>query len=198
MATELGGIAQMNAESFDASEAVDAADIGCPEPDQTEAARKSTPPMDVSRSWQQPRSSQADRRKPSLKSFLYGALNPRRRSIRRDTDNDHAYLDWHPTHLIVVSTTILALSVIDGLLTIYLVQNGVTGFVPLSAISVDNGAILFALVKFVVTAGVVVGLVLTAHMKIYRFMKASTVLYLFLCVYLVLVINQGMLASDMF
>jgi len=181
----------MNAESFDASEAMDTADIACPEPDQTEAVRKLTPPIDGSRS--QPRSGQVDRRKPSLKSFLYGALNPRRRNIRRDIDNDHAYLDWHPTHLIVASTMILALSVIDGLLTIYLVQNGVTDFVPLRAISVDNGAILFALLKFVVTAGVVVGLVLTAHMKIYRFMKASTVLYIFLCVYLVLVINQGML-----
>ena len=188
----------MNADSFDASEAVDAANIACPEPDPIEAARKSTPPIQVPRSWLQSRSRQVDRRKPSLKSFLYGALNPRRRNIRRETDNDHSYLDWHPTHLIVASTTILALSVIDGLLTIYLVQNGVTGFISLSAISVDNGAILFALVKFVVTAGVVVGLVLTAHMKIYRFIKASTVLYVFLCVYLVVVINQGMLARSMF
>jgi hypothetical protein len=38
---------------------------------------------------------------------------------------------------------------------------------------------------------------LTAHMKIYRFIKVSTVLYVFLGVYLVLVINQGMLARVM-
>ncbi len=135
-----------------------------------------------------------DRRQPSLKSFLYGAINPRRRTIRRDEDRDHTYLDWHPAHLIVVCTMILTLSLIDGLLTVYLVINGAKEFNPLMTLLGSNGPILFALAKFLLTSVGVVGLVLTAHMKLYRFVRASTVLYLFLFVYLVLVVYQASLA----
>ena len=66
-----------------------------------------------------------DRRRPSLKSFIYGALNPRRRRIRRDEDRDHIFLDWHPAHLLIVCALILLLSVIDGLFTVHLINAGV-------------------------------------------------------------------------
>lgn len=187
----------MSTESFVASEVEGAANIACPDSNQTEAAHENNPSSDVAISSRQSRADLGDRRKPSLRSFLYGAFNPRRRSIRREEDNDQTYLDWHPTHLIVVGSAILILSVIDGLLTLYLAHNGVIAFNSLSVISGENGLTLFTLGKFAITAAAVVGLVLTAHMKIYRFIKASTVLYVFLGVYLFLVINQGMLARVM-
>ena len=59
-----------------------------------------------------------DRRKPSLKSFVHGAFNPRRRRIRREEDRDSTFIDWYPTHLLVAATLIMCLSVVDGLFTV--------------------------------------------------------------------------------
>ncbi len=141
------------------------------------------------------RAYQGDRRKPSLKSFIYGAFDPRRRRIRRAEDRDHTFLDWHPTHLLVVCAIILVLSLIDGLLTVHLVQNGAKELNPLMAYLISNDPILFALAKIVLTVVGVVALVLTAHMLIFRHVKASSVLYFFLFVHVVLVLYQGALAG---
>jgi len=180
----------MNSEISDAIPTVDGADGASVDAQSGNTAAQSG----LVASSSSTRAYQGDRRKPSLKSFLYGAVNPRRRKIRRDEDRDHTYLDWHPAHLILVCAVILSLSVIDGLLTVYLVVNGAKEFNPLMTLLGSNGPIFFALGKFLLTSVGVIGLVLTAHMKIYRFVKASTVLYLFLFVYLVLVAYQASLA----
>lgn len=131
-----------------------------------------------------------DRRKPSLKSFIYGAFYGRRRRIRRDEDRDHTFLDHHPRHLLVVSTIILALSVIDGLLAVHLINSGMREVNPLMALLVNGDPVLFAIGKIACTTIGVVGLVLTAHMRIYRVIRASAVLYFFLFVYIALVIYE--------
>ena len=141
------------------------------------------------------RTYQGDRRKPSLKSFIYGAFNPRRRRIRREEDRDHTFLDRHPTHLLVVCAIILVLSLLDGLLTVHLVQNGAKELNPLMAYLLSNDPILFALAKIILTVVGVVTLIVTAHMQIFRLVKASSVLYFFLFVHVVLVLYQATLAG---
>ncbi len=151
-----------------------------------EAAAQSS----VARSFVDSRIGREDRRKPSLKSFIYGAFYPRRRRIRRAEDRDHTFLDYHPAHLLLVCTVILALSVVDGLLTVYLINNGMREINPLMAFLVSTDPVLFALGKIACTTVGVVGLVLTAHMRIYRIVKASTVLYFFLLIYFVLMLYE--------
>ena len=187
----------MRTETCDAGVAAGASDDASADSNRAETAREASPPGEVARSSQQSRTDSGDRRKPSLKSFVYGAVNPRRRRIRRDEDRNHTYLDWHPTHLIIVCTAILVLSLIDGLLTVYLLHSGVKEFNSLMAFLGSNGPLLLSLTKFALTAAVVVALVLTAHMNIYRFIRASTVLYLFLSCYLVLVLYQAALVRAM-
>jgi hypothetical protein len=138
-----------------------------------------------------------DRRKPSLKSFIYGAFNPRRRRVRRTEDMDHTFLDWHPRRLLVVCATILSLSVLDGLLTVHLAASGIKEINPLMAALISSDPVIFALAKIGLTAVGVTGLVLTAHMKIYRLVRASTVLYFFLAVYVLLVFYQSVYAQIM-
>jgi hypothetical protein len=145
---------------------------------------------DVSMSSGDARTYQGDRRKSSLRSFVYGAFNPRRRRIRREGDKDHSFLDWHPTQLLVVCTMIMALSVADGFLTIHLLQNGAKELNPLMAFLISNNPILFALAKISLTIIGVVTLVITAHMQLFRLVKASSVLYFFLLVHVVLVSYQ--------
>lgn len=148
------------------------------------------PNTNASPSSQERRYTGADRRTPSIKSFVYGAFNPRRRRIRREQDRNHSYLDWYPTHLILTSAAILILSLIDGLMTVYLVENRVAEFGAWIPYLGGVGPILLALGKILVTASVVVVLILTAHMRLYRVVKASTILYVFLSSYSVLLVWQ--------
>ncbi len=148
------------------------------------SSRNTSPPS------QELRYTGVDRRTPSIKSFIYGAFNPRRRRIRRAQDRNHTYLDWHPTHLLLTTAAVLVLSVIDGLMTVYLVENRVAEFGAWIPYMGGVGPNLFALGKILVTAVVAVALVLTAHMRIFRVVKASTILYVFLSSYSVLLLWQ--------
>ncbi len=174
---------------------VDVADEARASTQREDVAHGAAVQSDVPRLSGDSRTYQGDRRKPSLKSFIYGAFDPRRRRIRRAGDRDHTFLDWHPTHLLVVCAIIVVLSLLDGLLTVHLVQNGAKELNPLMAYLISNDPILFALAKIVLTVVGVVALVLTAHMQIFRHVKASSVLYFFLFVHVVLVLYQGALAG---
>jgi hypothetical protein len=138
-----------------------------------------------------------DRRNPSLKSFIYGAFRPRRRRIQREEDRDRTFLDWHPRHLLIVCTAILTLSLIDGLLTVQLDGAGIKQINPILASIFSANAGAFALAKILFTAIGVSGLVVTAHMRIYNLVKASTVLYGFLAIYFGLVIYECYLAQGL-
>ncbi len=180
MSSELGDVNVLEAGAVDASAATF----------KEETAGEGSIRRGVAKPSQETRVYQGDRRKPSLKSFIYGAFYPRRRKIRREEDKNHTFLDYHPTHLLVVCTMILALSVVDALLSVYLVSNGMTEINPLMAFLGGVHPTLFALGKIACTTVGVIGLVLTAHMKIYRIVRASTVLYIFLFIYLALVLYQ--------
>ncbi|HEY5623307.1 MAG TPA: DUF5658 family protein [Gammaproteobacteria bacterium] len=170
----------------------------------TDAAAGAAPPADTSAAPVGPRGRDErrgytgpDRRKPSLKSFIYGAFNPRRRRVRREEDMDHTFLDWHPRRLLVICSIILSLSVLDGLLTVHLAANGIKEINPLMAAFISSDPVLFALAKIGLTAVGVTGLVLTGHMRIYSLVRASTVLYFFLAVYVLLVFYQAIYAQIM-
>lgn len=129
-----------------------------------------------------------ERRKPSLRSIFYGMINPRRRRVRRDDDWDNAFLDWHPRSLLFVATVILLLSVLDGLLTIKLVNAGAQEINPLLAVLVDHSTAWFALIKWLFTAIGVLVLVAAAHARIFGRIKAKTVLYAVMLGYATLVL----------
>lgn len=137
----------------------------------------------------------ADRRKPTLKSFFYGAFRPRRRKVRREEDRDHTFLDVHPNNLLIVCTAILILSVLDGILTVHLTGLGIKQGNPVLTYFVTADAGVFALIKVALTAVGLVGLVLTAHMRIYQLVQSSTVLYAFLSAYVITVVYQAYLAQ---
>jgi hypothetical protein len=126
-----------------------------------------------------------ERRKPSLRSIVYGMFNPRRRRVRRDEDWENAFLDWHPRSLLVVATTILLLSVLDGLLTVKLINAGAQEINPLLAVLVDHSAAWFALIKWLLTAVGVIGLV---EARVFGRIKAKTVLYGVMAAYAILVL----------
>ena len=146
--------------------------------------RSAVPPAQERRKteWRGP-----DRRKPSLKSFIYGAFNPRRRRIRREEDRDSAFIDWYPTHLLVVAGLIMLLSLADGLLTVRLLNAGATELNPLLAVLVHNDPLWFALGKVFLTAAGVVSLVIVSQARVLKKWPMTLMIYGLLFLYMALV-----------
>jgi hypothetical protein len=119
----------------------------------------------------------SDRRKPSLRSLIYGALNPRRRRIRRDEDANHTFVDYHPRHLLVISTLVLVFSVIDGLFTVHIINAGMQELNPVLAPFVDGNPVIFALVKIFFTAIGVIALVITAQARFLSGIRVAAIFY---------------------
>ena len=124
-----------------------------------------------------------DRRKPSLKSFIYGAFNPRRRRIRREDDRNSAFLDWYPNHLLIAATAIMCLSVADGLFTVHLINAGAVELNPLLALFVHGDATWFALIKIALTGAGVIALVIVSHARLLRKWPMVWVMYGLLSAY---------------
>jgi hypothetical protein len=142
-----------------------------------------------------PQGPRTDRRKPSLRSFIYGAFNPRRRKFRREEDANHTFLDWHPRHLLIIATLVMVLSVIDGMFTVYLIGAGLQELNPVLAPLVHGDPVAFALIKIAFTAIGVVTLVITAHARLWRGMKVSRIFYLMLIGYSCVIIYELYLAQ---
>lgn len=117
----------------------------------------------------------ADRRRLTLRSFLQGGLNPRRRSGRR-ADEQHLPVDWHEPYLLFLSLTILLLSVADAFLTITLIMGGAQEANPLLAYILRDGPEWFAGVKMALTGAGVLVLVAMARSRLFRFMRVGFVL----------------------
>jgi hypothetical protein len=115
-------------------------------------------------------------------------FRPRRRRVRRESDLENAFLDWHPQPLMLAAVAVLLLSVADGLLTVRLVSAGVHEINPLLSALVRGSPAGFALVKWLLTACGVIALVVAAHARIFRKLRGATVLYGVAAGYLVLVL----------
>jgi len=135
-----------------------------------------------------------DRRRTTLKSLIHGMFNPRRRRVRRDTDEANAFVDWHPRHLLVVAAIILGLSTLDGILTVHLMNIGAAEMNPLLASLVERDASQFAIIKWLLTACGVVALVITERACLFGRLRSRSILYGVLVGYVVLVLYSLSLA----
>ena len=98
------------------------------------------------------RRSGRDRRKigiPEVKSlFLYGS----RKSIRRKEDKYKTiFFDQYSTQLIVAIIAVLFLSLIDAMLTLFLIDNGASEMNPIMAYFLEFGPYTFLGVKYFLT-----------------------------------------------
>lgn len=124
-----------------------------------------------------------ERRKMTLRSVIYGAFYPRRRKIRREEDANHTFVDYHPRHLLIISTLVLILSVIDGLFTVHMINAGLQELNPVLAPFVNGNPVIFALVKIFFTSVGVIALVVTAQARLLSGIRVSAVFYGLLITY---------------
>jgi hypothetical protein len=108
----------------------------------------------------------ADRRKrkiPPLKYILFGG---RRKSIRRKEDRDKLIiLDVYSNGIFAIAIIILALSALDGLLTLYLMSSGAKEMNPFMAYLIDFNPRFYLAVKCIITTAAIIFLIVIRNYK---------------------------------
>jgi hypothetical protein len=136
------------------------------------------------------RRSGPDRRKTTFAAYWHGARNPRRRGGRRASDLLYPIVDWHSPRLLIPVFTILALCVLDGLLTVTLMRNGASELNPVMALFLPHDLLSFAFVKLALTGVGLCVLVACSRMKLFRRIPGETVVYFVLGLYCWLVVYE--------
>jgi ABC-type amino acid transport system permease subunit len=129
----------------------------------------------------------ADRRQHTLRALIYGSFNPRRLGSRREGEQSFAAVDWHHPQWLAVAMLTLLMCVADALLTITLLQRGAYEANPLMEPLVDGSPLVFATIKFGLTATGLVVLILLARVRLFRNVPVAFVLYAVLAAYAVLI-----------
>ncbi len=129
----------------------------------------------------------ADRRKRILRALIHGSFNPRRQGSRRDGEHSFTAVDWHHPQWLAVAMLTLIMCVADALLTLVLLQRGAYEANPFMALLVDGSPLAFAIIKFGLTAGGLVVLILLARVRLFRKLPVAAVLYAVLLSYAALI-----------
>lgn len=127
-----------------------------------------------------------DRRSLTIRTFLQGGFNPRRRGGRR-WDDAGSLVDWHEPHLLFLSVAILLLSVTDAFLTLTLISHGAQEANPFMNVLLQKQPQLFAAVKMGLTGGAVLVLVACARATVFKVIRVTSVIHAALFVYAVLI-----------
>ena len=133
------------------------------------------------------RRSGSERRSTTFAAYWHGARNPRRRGGRRATDLHYAIVDWHSPRLLIPVFTILALCVLDGLLTVMLMKHGAVELNPVMAWFLPQNLMAFALSKLALTGAGLCVLVACSRMRLFRRIPGELVIYAVLGVYVWLI-----------
>jgi hypothetical protein len=107
-----------------------------------------------------------DRRKrqvPSLKYIIFGG---RRKKIRRKEDKDKLIiLDLYSNGIFALAIVILALSALDGLLTLYLMNSGSQELNPFMSYLIDFNPRFYLAVKCIITTAAIIFLIVMRNYK---------------------------------
>jgi hypothetical protein len=133
------------------------------------------------------RRSGSERRNTTFAAYWHGARNPRRRGGRREGDLRYAVVDWYSARLLIPVLTILALCVLDGVLTVMLMRQGAYELNPVMALFLPHNLLGFALTKLALTGAGLCILVACSRMQLFRRIPGELFVYAVLGIYLCLV-----------
>jgi hypothetical protein len=99
-----------------------------------------------------------DRRIHQFPKWRYFLFSGKRAKARRKEDKHRTfYFDRYSSHLFAAIVAILLLSVLDALLTLYLIDNGSTEVNPVMSYFIEYGPFVFMMVKYFLTCtGVII------------------------------------------
>ena len=115
------------------------------------------------------RRSGKDRREKRFNLFQRPFASGRRRSMRRQADRRRFYLfDYYSPKIFFAVTLVLLLSVVDALLTLWLIGEGAQEVNPVMAYFLNIGPNAFMAAKYLITSASVVIVVLFNYILIQR------------------------------
>ena len=118
---------------------------------------RTVPVMNEPMTYTTERRSGKDRRAKRFGNLRWFLKTGRRRQVRREADRRKiTQLDSYPTELLIAIIFVLGLSVVDGILTLWLIDRGATELNPVMAFYLEQGPQIFMLVKYLLTAFVVI------------------------------------------
>jgi hypothetical protein len=117
-----------------------------------------------------------DRRRLTPRTFVQGALTPRRRAARRGGE-EQPLVDWQEPHLLLLALSILLLSVADAFLTLTLLMRGAEEANPLLAYVLTAYPAWFGMIKIALTGAGLVVLVAMARATIFRIVRVSSIIH---------------------
>jgi hypothetical protein len=131
-----------------------------------------------------------ERRRRVLRALLYGSFRPRRRGPRRASERSFGAVDWHHPQWLAIAMLIVALSALDALLTLVLLEHGAYETNPIMRPLVGGSGLVFALVKVGLTGLGVVLLTLLARLRAFGRVPVGALLYGLLAGYAVLIFYE--------
>jgi hypothetical protein len=128
-----------------------------------------------------------DRREFSWRTVFYGFFRSRRRSTRRDTEDEPLYTDWHHPWLFFLATGTMLLSCMDAFFTLQLLERGMVEINPVMAMMIGKGTLPFAASKMLMTGVGILALVFVSRSRMFNLMRTGLVLTFFFSAYACLV-----------
>jgi Domain of unknown function (DUF5658) len=135
-----------------------------------------------------------ERRYQTLRSLAEGSFMRRRHGPRRIEDASLAVTDWYAPQWLAAALLILLLCVTDALITLALLGHGAHEANPVMNAIVHGDGRSFAAIKFGLTSGGVVVLIMLARVRVFGRLPVGALLYWVLAGYVCLVTYEmGML-----
>ena len=131
-----------------------------------------------------------ERRRFTIKGFLYGCIKCRRRGPRRAENYLLAYTDWYETKLLVLAIALLLLSALDAALTLTLLANGAVEINPLMDFLLRKGVDYFIVIKLMMTASCIIILIAHYRFKLFQRLRVDIMLLGALFIYTGLITHE--------
>ncbi len=128
-----------------------------------------------------------DRRNFGWRTVVFGFLRSRRRVLRRHSDADVIFVDWHHPWLFFLAVGTMLLSCIDAFLTLILIDLGMIEANPFMASLLGKGTGIFAAVKMTLTGLSILMLVFLAESRFFNRFRTGLFLTTFFAGYACLV-----------
>jgi len=140
----------------------------------------------------------AERRATSF-STLHGALFlNRRRRFRRDDDHVNSYMDWHGHIPLAATLLIILLCFADAFLTTVLLEKGAVEMNKFMEWLIRKDIHTFTIVKMAITGTALVILVMHYNFTIYKYIAVKYVMYMLVPAYLLLILHELNMLSNIF
>ncbi len=131
-----------------------------------------------------------DRRlKPTPPISRYSVFG-HRRGNRRHSDQESYYVDWYETRYLVLIVSILFLCLLDVYMTIKILQLGGEELNPVMSLLMQKQPALSLVLKYLITAGSLIFLLIHKNFKIFGRIKTHFLIYGVFSLYFLLMLYE--------